>query len=156
VTMWLPRAEEASVAKAESALDESPAKEIPPLRILLVDDHPEVRATTAALLEDNGHAIVEAADGRKALRLLAAKRSFDLLITDYAMPNVSGAEVIAGSRKLRPELAAIMITGYADPATLPAPTRRVTLLAKPFTPAQMNEAICKALKSREEYSSAMQ
>jgi signal transduction histidine kinase len=155
VTMWLPRAQEKTVPMAASAGDQSPAMQTPPLRILLVDDHPEVRATTAALLEDSGHAIVEAADGRKALRLLAAKRSFDLLITDYAMPNVSGMEVIAGSRKLRPELAAIMITGYADPATLP-PTRRVTLLAKPFTPAQMNEAICKALKSGEEHSSTAQ
>jgi CheY-like chemotaxis protein len=103
-----------------------------------------VRATTAALLQDSGHEIVEAADGGKALKLLAAKQTFDLLITDYAMPNVSGAEVIAGSRKMRPTLPAIMITGYADPAALPA-TRRVTLLTKPFTPAQMGEAIQKAL-----------
>ncbi|MDB5709788.1 MAG: hybrid sensor histidine kinase/response regulator [Sphingomonas bacterium] len=143
VTMWLPRAERPSEAtKADET--QAPAPETPPLRILLVDDHAAVRATTAALLQDSGHEIVEAADGGKALKLLAAKQAFDLLITDYAMPNVSGAEVIAGSRKMRPTLPAIMITGYADPAALPA-TRRVTLLAKPFTPAQMGEAIQKAL-----------
>jgi CheY-like chemotaxis protein/anti-sigma regulatory factor (Ser/Thr protein kinase) len=143
VTMWLPRAARPSEA-ATAKTDEAPAPETPPLRILLVDDHAAVRATTAALLQDSGHEIVEAADGGKALKLLAAKQAFDLLITDYAMPNVSGAEVIAGSRKMRPTLPAIMITGYADPAALPA-TRRVTLLAKPFTPAQMSEAIQKAL-----------
>ncbi|HSI17362.1 MAG TPA: response regulator [Sphingomonas sp.] len=143
VTMWLPRAERPSAAaKVDETL--APAPETPPLRILLVDDHAAVRATTAALLQDSGHEIVEAADGGKALKLLAAREAFDLLITDYAMPNVSGAEVIAGSRKMRPTLPAIMITGYADPAALPA-TRRVTLLAKPFTPAQMGEAIQKAL-----------
>jgi PAS domain S-box-containing protein len=145
VTMWLPRAERpdaAAVARAEEA--QAPTPETPPLRILLVDDHAAVRATTAALLQDSGHEIVEAADGGKALKLLAAREAFDLLITDYAMPNVSGAEVIAGSRKMRPTLPAIMITGYADPAALPA-TRRVTLLTKPFTPAQMGEAIQKAL-----------
>jgi PAS domain S-box-containing protein len=150
VTMWLPRAERpdaAAVARAEDAQAKTP--ETPPLRILLVDDHAAVRATTAALLQDSGHEIVEAADGGMALKLLAAARqAFDLLITDYAMPNVSGAEVIAGSRKMRPTLPAIMITGYADPAALPA-TRRVTLLTKPFTPAQMGEAIRKALTRGE-------
>jgi len=155
VTMWLPRAHEAT-APLPMATDEAPLiGETPPLRILLVDDHPEVRATTAALLEDNGHAVVEAKDGSNALRLLAAKQSFDLLITDYAMPNISGAEVIAGSRKLRPELAAIMITGYADPAMLP-PAQQATLLTKPFTPAQMNEAIWKALKSGSPVASMFQ
>ena len=148
VTMWLPRAERANETVAKTTETPVPAPETPPLRILLVDDHPAVRATTAALLQDSGHEIVEAADGGKALKLLAAKQSFDLLITDYAMPNVSGAEVIAGSRKMRPTLPAIMITGYADPAALPA-SRRVTLLAKPFTPAQMGEAIQKALTRAE-------
>jgi len=144
VTMWLPRAERPSDAAAKGDNAQTPAPQTPPLRILLVDDHAAVRAMIAALLQDSGHEIVEAADGDKALKLLAAKQTFDLLITDYAMPNVSGAEVIAGSRRMRPTLPAIMITGYADPAALPA-TRRVTLLAKPFTPAQMGEAIQKAL-----------
>jgi PAS domain S-box-containing protein len=148
VTMWLPRAERTDNAVAKASETRVPAPETPPLRILLVDDHPAVRATTAALLQDSGHEIVEAADGGKALKLLAAKQPFDLLITDYAMPNVSGAEVVAGSRKMRPSLPAIMITGYADPAALPA-SRRVTLLAKPFTPAQMGEAIQKALTRSE-------
>ena len=148
VTMWLPRAERPNDAAAKGDNAQTPAPETPPLRILLVDDHAAVRATIAALLQDSGHEIVEAADGDKALKLLAAKQTFDLLITDYAMPNVSGAEVIAGSRRMRPTLPAIMITGYADPAALPA-TRRVTLLAKPFTPAQMGEAIQKALTRSE-------
>jgi PAS domain S-box-containing protein len=148
VTMWLPRATRSSERTMIADDARAPIPETPPLRILLVDDHPAVRATTAALLEDSGHEIVEAADGGKALKLLAAKEAFDLLITDYAMPNVSGAEVIAGSRKMRPTLPAIMITGYADPAALPA-TRRVTLLAKPFTQAQMGEAIQRALARAE-------
>jgi len=154
VTMWLPRAEHVrTVSATESAEAQASGPGTPPLRILLVDDHAAVRATTAALLQDSGHEIVEAADGGKALKLLAAKQAFDLLITDYAMPNVSGAEVIAGSRKMRPTLPAIMITGYADPAALPA-TRRVTLLTKPFTPAQMGEAIEKALTRGEAAPSA--
>jgi PAS domain S-box-containing protein len=153
VTMWLPRAERAPGASAPELGEVRAEPGTPPLRILLVDDHAAVRATTAALLQDSGHEIVEASDGGKALKLLAAKQTFDLLITDYAMPNVSGAEVIAGSRKMRPTLPAIMITGYADPAALPA-TRRVTLLAKPFTPAQMGEAIQKALTRAEAAPSA--
>jgi PAS domain S-box-containing protein len=145
VTIWLPRAPETAGEAEIVASDLSPTPESPPLRILLVDDHPEVRATTAALLADIGHTIVEAPDGAKALQLLAAHRSFDLLITDYAMPNVSGSDVVAESRKSRPELAAILLTGYADPATLPA-MQRVTLLSKPFTPTEMNEAIWKATR----------
>ena len=145
VTIWLPRAQECAVDAELDSSDAALTADGPALQILLVDDHPEVRATTAALLADIGHIIVEAPDGSGALELLAEDRPFDLLITDYAMPNISGSDVLVASRKSRPELAAILLTGYADPASLP-PMQCVTLLSKPFTPAQMNEAIWRATR----------
>jgi CheY-like chemotaxis protein len=105
---------------------------------LLVDDHDGVRATTAALLEDLGHHVVQACDGPEVLELLAGTSdSCDLLITDYAMPHVSGAEVIRHARALRPGLPAIIITGYADEASIARRPEDVLVLPKPFTPDQL-------------------
>jgi PAS domain S-box-containing protein len=140
--IWLPRAPDSVLPAAgpqDGAVRDAAAR---PLRILLVDDHDAVRATTAALLADLGHGIVEASDGPDALaRLEAGKDGFDLLITDYAMPHVSGAEVIRQGRALCGPLPAIIITGYADAQSIARRPEDVTVLAKPFTPAQLEAAI---------------
>jgi CheY-like chemotaxis protein len=136
--IWLPRAPEAVLAGALQAEERSKVASLRPLRILLVDDHDGVRATTAALLEDLGHCVVQASDGPQVLKLLGeSPECCDLLITDYAMPHVSGAEVIRHARALRPGLPAIIITGYADEASIARRPDDVLVLSKPFTPEQL-------------------
>src|SRR5678815_5163752 len=71
--LWIPRAPEGdhnrpSEINADESLGE--AAKTPPLNILLVDDHPEVRTTTAAMLEALGHIVFEAANGKEALAAL--------------------------------------------------------------------------------------
>ncbi len=154
--IWLPRAPADAPAPAKRQKKASASNEAPvrPLNVLLVDDHEGVRATTAGLLADLGHSIVEAADGSDVLGLLKADPDrCDLLITDYAMPHVSGAEVIRQAREIRPGLPAIIITGYADESSIARRPDDVLVLGKPFTPDQLSAAIRSSMPDEGEPAS---
>ena len=142
VELWLPRApqgEEAATAAPRSP-DTAPAGRS--LRILLVDDHAAVRETTEAILRDLGHDVETACDGPSMLRRLAASPAeCDLIITDYAMPLMSGCEMLKQARGILPEIPAILISGYADDQAMADAPPGVALLRKPFTPGQMGAAI---------------
>ena len=117
-----------------------------PVRLLLVDDHHEVRGTTAAVLEELGHVVTEAANGAEALAALKAGESdWDLLISDYAMPELSGTELMDELRKVHPRLPCIIITGYAEGEAVGDRPDDVMVLSKPFTPAQLSDAILKVI-----------
>ncbi|WP_431852924.1 response regulator [Allosphingosinicella sp.] len=144
--IWLPRAPEGAVSRPEPKTPRSRTTRQRPLNVLLVDDHEGVRTTTAALLADLGHSVIEASDGPEVLELLkASPERCDLLITDYAMPRVSGAEVIRQAREIRPGLPAIIITGYADAQSIARRPDDVLVLSKPFTPDQVDSAVRTAL-----------
>ncbi len=114
----------------------------PRLRLLLVDDHPEVRTTTAAVLEELGHTVVQAANGAEALSALeSGECECDLLISDYAMPNLSGTEFLREARRLCPDVPALIITGYADAEAIGDRPDGVEILLKPFTPTTLEAAI---------------
>ncbi len=96
--IWLPRAPAHASEPAEPKQD-APGQPMRNLRILLVDDHAEVRSTTAAVLHDLGHEVVEAANGNDALTVLKnGDCEYDLMISDYAMPNLSGTEFLREAR----------------------------------------------------------
>ena len=99
--IWLPRAP-AHASKLAEPKQDAPRQPMRNLRILLVDDHAEVRSTTAAVLQDLGHQVVEAANGNDALTVLKnGDCEYDLMISDYAMPNLVWHRVPArGSRPL--------------------------------------------------------
>jgi PAS domain S-box-containing protein len=141
--IWLPRGTpEASIGQAEPAVRAGSDKAAASLKILLADDHEGVRSTTAALLFDLGHSVREAADGPELLSILRGDPDCcDLLITDYAMPHVSGAEVIHQAREIRPGLPAIIITGYADAQSIARRPDDVLVLSKPFTRDQVDAAL---------------
>ena len=145
VELWLPRAPE-GLATGE-ATDVSQAPPVTErLRLLLVDDHDGVRETTAALLDDLGHTTTSAADGKSILDCLTAgPEKVDLLISDYAMPHLSGTEVIRRAREIRPGLPAIIITGYAESSGVDICADDVVALNKPFTPLQLQLAIGRAM-----------
>ena len=145
VELWLPRAA-GDVAAAEAAGPVSAgadhAKAARPLRILLVDDHDAVRETTEAILRDLGHKVQTACDGPAMLRRLAsAPAECDLIITDYAMPLMSGCEMLKQARGILPAIPAIIISGYADDHALADAPPGVAVLRKPFTLGQMGAAI---------------
>ena len=106
-----------------------------PIRILLVDDDQAVRELTAEMLEDLGHTVTTAARGRDALALLGADTCpFDVLMTDFAMPEMNGATLASEARKIHPALAILLTTGYAEVGTLDGWVQSgARTIAKPFT-----------------------
>jgi len=142
--LWLPRAPEAALGPAEQ-LPEPERKPLRPLKVLLVDDHAEVRSTTAALLEDCGHDVRQADNGAVALDLLKKREcDFDILITDYAMPHLSGTDFLREARLLCPDVAALLVTGYAEIESIRDRPESVEVLLKPFTPAKLEAAIARS------------
>jgi CheY-like chemotaxis protein len=138
--LWLPRAPERAHSARPAPKEESRAGSTRKLRILLVDDHLEVRNTTAAVLQDLGHHVVEAANGADALAALKTRDcDYDLMISDYAMPNLSGTEFLREARELCPDVPALIITGYAGADAISDRPEGVEILLKPFT-ANMLEA----------------
>ncbi len=82
-------------------------------KILVVEDEALIRMTTVDMVEEIGLAYAEAGDGPSALKLLEADAQIDILLTDLGLPGMSGAELVAEARKLRPDLAVIVASGYS-------------------------------------------
>src|SRR6476620_11099768 len=89
----------------------------PMARILIVDDQEMMRDSLAATLVREGHEVVAAGDGQAAVTRLSNGTRFDLLITDLKMPRMTGIELLAEAKKLRPELPVIMMTAFATVQT---------------------------------------
>ena len=83
-------------------------------RILLVDDDVLIAMSTAGMLEDLGHEVIEANSGASALDTLKTGQDVDLMITDFAMPGMNGAQLAVEARALRPSLPILLATGYAE------------------------------------------
>jgi CheY-like chemotaxis protein len=140
--LWLPRAPEGLAPADWPAAEEPQGGPTRPLYVLLVDDHAEVRRTTRAVLEDLGHTVVEAANGAEALQVLKSRDcDYDLMISDYAMPHVSGTEFLREARELCPEAPALIITGYAEADAISDRPAGVEVLLKPFTATQLEAAL---------------
>jgi PAS domain S-box-containing protein len=138
VELWLPVSESVPEAAGGPAEGQSRARGVEPLTILAVDDDPIVMLNTAAMLEDMGHRVYEARSPRAAAKIFA-ETEIDVLLTDYAMPEMTGAELAQKLRAVRPDLPVIVVSGYAD---LPEGTiLKVPRLAKPFREDQLLDAI---------------
>ena len=142
--IWLPCA---PASAAEAPKPSLPAIEpnVQPRVILVVDDDTLVLHSAAAMLEDLGHRVLQASSGKHALHLLTRHPDIELLITDHAMPNMTGAELAATVRKNSPSLPIVLATGYAE---LPVGTAStLTRLAKPFTQRELGNVILAAIRS---------
>jgi CheY-like chemotaxis protein len=130
--VWLPVTEAA--ARPEVSEERPDAAAVRPLRILAVDDDPIVLLNTSTVLADIGHQVIQAHSGPAALVQLA-EHPVDLLLTDYAMPGMTGAELVAQAKQAQPQLKAIIVSGYAElPEGAPLEVPR---LAKPFGDADL-------------------
>jgi PAS domain S-box-containing protein len=149
--LWLPRAPVDSAPADRHPVDEVRRSAERPLKILLVDDHEEVRTTTGAMLEELGHEVVCAANGKAALESLRGGRcDYDLMISDYAMPHLSGTEFLREARELCPGVAALIITGYAETDAISDRPEGVEILLKPFTPKGLEAAIARVSVAADE------
>ncbi len=147
VHLWLPRANREDFPSA--------AADVPPpateqghrqLRILLVDDDALVRMNTAYMLMDLGHSVLEAPSAAHAIKLLESDTQFDVVLTDYAMPGMTGLDLATKVKLMEPQLPIVLATGYAE---LPRHTAiGFPRLDKPYTQEQLTEALDAAIRSK--------
>ncbi|WP_410823754.1 response regulator [Methylobacterium oryzisoli] len=131
VDLWLPAAPALAAPAPAPAAPEPRFAAIRPCTILVVDDDALVRTGTAAMLEDLGHATLEAPSAGEALLLLRANPAVDAVVTDHAMPGMTGLDLARRLREAHPALPVILATGYAElPSDGEIPVPR---LSKPFT-----------------------
>ena len=84
--------------------------------VLVVEDEPRVRRTNVARLQNLGYRVLEAANGPAALAVLEAHPKVDVLFTDMVMPGgMTGADLAARVRALRPDIKVLFTSGYAEP-----------------------------------------
>ena len=121
--------------------------------ILVVEDDADVRRVIVECLSLIGYKVTEAANGSEALAQLASIKP-DLLVVDYAMPDMTGAEVISEARKRFGELPVILATGYADMAAVERLAGRPRILRKPFDIAQLGDAVSGVLDAAREKAEA--
>jgi len=115
-------------------------------RILLAEDEPGVREALALLLSLDEHTVIQATDGEEALQLFQAGQ-FDLVITDYLMPEMKGDELAIAINRLAPAQPLIMISAHAQTlADSGNPLIGVdTVLGKPFKLEELRQAIAEVL-----------
>jgi CheY-like chemotaxis protein len=118
---------------------------IEPLRILVVEDEPEVLDVIRAMLTVAGHTVFTAASGREALEIFD-RETADLLVTDLGMPGMTGL-ALAGEIRRRRTLPVVLLTGWADELEAQPPDVDV-VLAKPFTRERLLDGIARAVPDR--------
>jgi signal transduction histidine kinase len=142
VELWLPISNQA----ATEAHAPAPAVLQPGFScsVLLVDDDPLIAAATAEMLEDLGHVVVEAASGRRALDLLSKGTKVDVVVTDHAMPGMTGTELARAIQSQWPELPVILATGYAELPNGEDPG--LPRLSKPYQQDELAAQIAQVVK----------
>jgi signal transduction histidine kinase/FixJ family two-component response regulator len=107
--------------------------------ILFVDDDPLIAMSTTEMLEDLGHRVIGANSGLHALDIIKSEQPIDLMMTDHVMPGMTGIELAAASRELRPSLPILLATGYAE---LPEGAQLdLPRLAKPYHQDQLRDRL---------------
>jgi signal transduction histidine kinase/DNA-binding response OmpR family regulator len=107
--------------------------------ILFVDDDPLIAMSTTEMLEDLGHRVIGANSGLHALDIIKSDQPIDLMVTDHVMPGMTGIELAAASREVRPSLPILLATGYAD---LPEGAQLdLPRLAKPYHQDQLRDRL---------------
>ena len=134
---------------ADQANIEREAASVGPQNVLVVDDDVLVLAGTAGMLEDLGHQVVQVTSGQEALEALAKNVGFNLIITDQAMPGMTGVQLSNAIKAKWPDMPIILATGYAElpPGTDPTLLR----LNKPFFTNALSAAVAEAMSRKAGY-----
>jgi CheY-like chemotaxis protein len=145
VRVHLPRARDAAACTVAAPAVDVAAAAVPSATILLVDDDADVRAVTAESLRELGHDVIEGTDGPDALARLAEHDEVALLLVDWSMPGMDGVEVARRARLLRPGLAVLLSTGYAETGPLADRPAGLLVLKKPYRAQELAVHIGHAL-----------
>jgi signal transduction histidine kinase/ActR/RegA family two-component response regulator len=147
IDLWLPRATTSAVSVTRAAQAAHLLPHTEPCKVLIVDDDLLVMTGTAAMIDDLGHTSIEAHSAAEALAKLESGIEVDVVITDHAMPSMTGLQLAECIQDRFPGLPIILATGYAE---LPADPVKLGLLklTKPCTQQEIAAAIHMALRSR--------
>jgi CheY-like chemotaxis protein len=146
ITISLPRSDLAEERIDDLAPDHAAGLDFQ-ARILIVDDDDAVRQIAADMLRELRYEVVEAGSAGAAFDALQSQNNIDLLLLDFAMPGMSGAEVARRVRMRHPKLPILFVTGYADRALLSGISEAQTI-GKPFGSHDLAEKIAVALNRR--------
>jgi CheY-like chemotaxis protein len=149
VQLLLPSLDKIQSAATERKQSDSP---IAPMTatVLVVDDDSDVRQFLVEALQTFGYHVLEAEDGYAALSLLA-KSSPDLVIVDYAMPGLTGAEMVRELRLTRPDLPILFVSGYAETAAMEeVADENTSVLRKPFEISKLQEIMSRLFQKSQE------
>jgi CheY-like chemotaxis protein len=142
IRVYLPRSTVAAKPGAEPKRDEV-GRMLAGVLVLVVDDDPDVRAVTCAILSEQGCQVMEVASGLAAVDAVSSVEAIDVVLLDFAMPGMNGGETTSRLRALRPDLPIVMMSGFADVQTLSA-FWDGPLLHKPFSAASLCSQIAAA------------
>jgi PAS domain S-box-containing protein len=142
VELWLPLAR-GEIAPLVIAMPPHTESIVRPICIVVVDDDKLVLNNTTAMLEDFGHTVIKAPSGVEALDAIRKSPHVDLVITDQAMPQMTGMQLAAAIKIDWPELPILLMSGYAElPSKAPFD---VPKLAKPFSLDDLEEAVARTI-----------
>jgi len=151
VRVYLPR-RHAPDDDAPSAIDGLSPEAAHDETILVLEDDDDVRAYSVETLRELGYRVIEAHDGAAAIRLIERQSKIDLLFTDVVLPGgLTGAQVAAQARALRPQLRVLFTTGYARDAIVHHGRldSGVQLITKPFTYSDLAKKVRDVLEAAQ-------
>ena len=153
-SLSLPLADLRAVRRELRGKEEQDLELLRNLSVLVVDDEPGMRETLALSLENLGHRVTQAVDGRQTLGLLRYHDGLDALVLDLVMPEMDGWEVAYFARKLQPDAAIILLSGWGEALGEQNDGRVDAVLAKPVTMLELNQAISRAVLRRQPHRQA--
>jgi signal transduction histidine kinase/ActR/RegA family two-component response regulator len=153
VELHFPAAGENEIGQPEQVVAPTMPKRANLHSILVIEDDADVRSVIVESLGLIGYAVTEASNGAEGLAAIARHKP-DVLVVDYAMPDMTGAEVISRARELVGDLPVILATGYADMAAVERLAGKPAILRKPFDINSLGAAVALALESAKEQAAA--
>ena len=142
VKLFFRAAESQPAKNSAAAKDESAPKRQQSASILVIDDDPDVRGFIAEALSDEGYDVRECADGKTGMKEFAKARP-DLVVLDFVMPAMSGADVASQMLAKAPAQKILFVSGYSETEAIKAIAPDLPLLSTPFR----SEALCKVVRS---------
>jgi PAS domain S-box-containing protein len=148
VKLFFRKADDAAaVVAAEAEEPEAAASKPAPLSVLVIDDDPDVRGFIAAALEEQGYRVREASGGQEGLAEFARERA-DLVVIDFIMPGLSGADVASRILADTPDQPILFVSGYSETEAVKRTAPQAPLLAKPFRADALEKAVRFAIAAR--------
>jgi len=117
-------------------------------KVLLVDDSPDVTRVCAQILSDEGFEVGVAHEGRQALSMLKEEGDYDVLVVDFALPDISGLDLL---HSLKQDIPAILISGYLSESEMETISRLegLAFLRKPFPITALAAAVKRVLREKK-------